>query len=152
MPLWHLRHGCDVAVYRTSMPCRPAGRFAGNLIVSMRPFLPADAIRAIQITSRFPNVHGAPVHFGDPAAIGIANIDQPDFGAPQQRGDPTVAIAAIRRRQRHHRIGQRSPIGTHHPRLALRRSRLAQRTAGSALGHTEHRLHVPYTGPAALGA
>ena len=41
---------------------------------------PANAIRAIQITSRFPNVHGAPVHFGDPAAIGISDVTRPDFG------------------------------------------------------------------------
>jgi uncharacterized protein YcsI (UPF0317 family) len=48
--------------------------------VSMRPFKAADAIRAIQITSRFPNVHGAPVHIGDPAQIGIRDLDQPDYG------------------------------------------------------------------------
>ena len=46
----------------------------------MRPMKPADAIRAIQICSRFPSVHGAPVHFGDPAAIGIRDIGRPDFG------------------------------------------------------------------------
>jgi uncharacterized protein YcsI (UPF0317 family) len=49
-------------------------------VVSMRPMTPANAIRAIQICSRFPQVHGAPVHFGDPASIGISNIDKPDFG------------------------------------------------------------------------
>jgi uncharacterized protein YcsI (UPF0317 family) len=48
----------------------------------MRPLKPADAIRAIQVTSRFPSVHGAPVHFGDPAAIGIADINRPDYGDP----------------------------------------------------------------------
>ena len=41
---------------------------------------PADAIRAIQICSRFPSVHGAPLHFGDPAAIGINDLSKPDFG------------------------------------------------------------------------
>ena len=46
----------------------------------MRPMQPVDAIRAIQICSRFPQVHGAPVHFGDPAAIGIRDISKPDFG------------------------------------------------------------------------
>ena len=67
-------------MYRTNIPTQGAGRFGGPTVVSMRPMKPSDAIRAIQITSRFPNVHGAPIHFGDPAAIGIADIDRPDFG------------------------------------------------------------------------
>jgi uncharacterized protein YcsI (UPF0317 family) len=46
----------------------------------MRPLKPADAIRAVQITSRFPAVHGAPVHIGLPQAIGIADLDRPDYG------------------------------------------------------------------------
>ena len=78
--LRHFEQGCNVAMYRTSIPTQPAGRFGGPTVVSMRPMKPADAIRAIQITSRFPDVHGAPIHFGDPAAIGIADIAKPDFG------------------------------------------------------------------------
>jgi len=70
----------NVPMYRTNLACTPAGPFSGGMVVSMRPMKPADAIRAIQICSRFPQVHGAPVHFGDPAAIGIQNINQPDFG------------------------------------------------------------------------
>jgi len=58
-------------VYETSVDCEPAGRFRGKLVVTMRAFKPADAIRAIQITSRFPNVHGAPVHLGRPDLIGV---------------------------------------------------------------------------------
>ena len=58
----------------------PAGRFRGPLVVTMRPLRAADAIRAVQITSRFPDVHGAPVHLGDPALIGIADLAQPDYG------------------------------------------------------------------------
>jgi uncharacterized protein YcsI (UPF0317 family) len=50
------------------------------MVVSMRPLKAADAIRAVQITSRFPNVHGAPVHLGRPDLIGIADIARPDFG------------------------------------------------------------------------
>jgi uncharacterized protein YcsI (UPF0317 family) len=57
-----------------------AGRFHGPLVVSMRPLQPADAIRAIQITSRFPTVHGAPVHIGLPASIGIRDLGCPDWG------------------------------------------------------------------------
>ncbi|WP_164133793.1 D-glutamate cyclase family protein, partial [Stenotrophomonas maltophilia] len=58
----------------------PAGPFKGPVVVTMRPFTPAGAIRAIQITSRFPQVHGAPIHFGDPAAIGIADLAKPEYG------------------------------------------------------------------------
>jgi uncharacterized protein YcsI (UPF0317 family) len=67
-------------MWRTNIQCVPAGRFAGPMVVSMRPFRPADAIRAIQITSRFPAVHGAPVHLGLPEAIGIADLTKPDYG------------------------------------------------------------------------
>lgn len=67
-------------MYRTNIACKEAGPFAGNMVVSMRPYKPADAIRAIQICSRFPSVHGAPVHFGNPSEIGISNLNQPDFG------------------------------------------------------------------------
>lgn len=70
----------NVPMYRTNIGCTPAGVFHGGMVVSMRPMTPADAIRAIQICSRFPQVHGAPVHFGDPAAIGISDINKPDFG------------------------------------------------------------------------
>jgi uncharacterized protein YcsI (UPF0317 family) len=80
VPLRHVAQGRNVAMYRTSIPTEPAGPFAGPLVVSMRPMTPAHAIRAIQVTSRFPSVHGAPVHFGDPAAIGIADLARPDYG------------------------------------------------------------------------
>jgi uncharacterized protein YcsI (UPF0317 family) len=76
----HIERRRNVAMYRTNIATAPAGPFGGPMVVSMRPLKPADAIRAIQITSRFPNVHGAPVHFGDPAAIGIADVTKPDFG------------------------------------------------------------------------
>ncbi len=78
----HLEGGGNVPMYRTTIPCRPAGPFAGPMVVSMRPMGAADAIRAIQITSRYPAVHGAPVHIGDPAAIGIADLARPDYGDP----------------------------------------------------------------------
>lgn len=80
LPLRHIELGRNVPMYRTSIPCTPAGPFGGSVVVSMRPFKPADAIRAIQITSRFPNVHGAPIHIGDAAAIGIVDLAKPDFG------------------------------------------------------------------------
>jgi uncharacterized protein YcsI (UPF0317 family) len=76
----NLTEGVNVPMYRSSIQCQPAGTFSGNMVVSMRPFKAADAIRAIQICSRFPAVHGAPVHFGDSAEIGIRHLNQPDFG------------------------------------------------------------------------
>ena len=76
----HITCGSNVPMYRTNIATTPAGVFHGPLVVSMRPLKPADAIRAIQITSRFPSVHGAPVHIGMPESIGIADINKPDYG------------------------------------------------------------------------
>jgi uncharacterized protein YcsI (UPF0317 family) len=76
----HISLNCNVPMYRTSIACVPAGVFSGPMVVSMRPMRPADAIRAVQITSRFPSVHGAPVHLGLPEQIGIADIGKPDYG------------------------------------------------------------------------
>jgi uncharacterized protein YcsI (UPF0317 family) len=78
--LRHVEQGRNVAMYRTSLPATPAGPFRGPLVVTMRPLSAADAIRAVQITSRYPAVHGAPVHLGDPAQIGIADLCKPDYG------------------------------------------------------------------------
>ena len=80
VPVRHIDEGRNVPMYRTSVLCEPAGRFRGELVVSMRPLTPAQAIRAIQITSRYPRVHGAPIHFGDAAQIGIDDLSRPDFG------------------------------------------------------------------------
>jgi len=80
LPIRHIERKLRVPMYRTNIACSSAGPFAGPMVVSMRPLKPADAIRAVQITSRFPSVHGAPVHLGHPHAIGIANIDKPDYG------------------------------------------------------------------------
>ncbi len=76
----NMSEGVNVPMYRTSIECAPSGRFHGNMVVSMRPFLAAEAIRAIQICTRFPSVHGAPVHLGDPALIGISDVASPDYG------------------------------------------------------------------------
>ena len=78
--LRHIAQNRNVAMYRSNMATAPAGVFKGPMVVSMRPLKAADAIRAIQITSRFPNVHGAPVHIGNPALIGIADLATPDYG------------------------------------------------------------------------
>ena len=78
--LRHIVRGCNVPMYRTSIATAEAGPFHGPMVVSMRPMKPADAIRAVQITTRFPSVHGAPVHLGKPELIGIADIAKPDYG------------------------------------------------------------------------
>jgi uncharacterized protein YcsI (UPF0317 family) len=80
--LRHVRQGRNVAMYETSIETKTAGPFHGPLVVSMRPLPPAAAIRAIQVTSRMPAVHGAPVHLGVPEELGIKDITKPDFGDP----------------------------------------------------------------------
>jgi uncharacterized protein YcsI (UPF0317 family) len=80
IPIRHIEQDCNVPMFRTSIQTQSAGAFGGPLVVSMRPLVAADAIRAVQITSRFPAVHGAPVHIGDPAQIGIADLSRPDYG------------------------------------------------------------------------
>ncbi|PKP61971.1 MAG: hypothetical protein CVT86_08415, partial [Alphaproteobacteria bacterium HGW-Alphaproteobacteria-8] len=67
-------------MYRTTIQTTPVGPFGGGMVVSMRPFAAADVDRASAISARYPNAHGGPVHVGDPAAIGIADLDRPDWG------------------------------------------------------------------------
>jgi uncharacterized protein YcsI (UPF0317 family) len=80
LPVRHIEQGLNVPMYRTSIATAPAGPFAGPMVVTMRPMRAAAVIRAIQVTSRFPDVHGAPVHIGDPSLIGIADLGKPDYG------------------------------------------------------------------------
>ena len=82
IPIRHIEENCNVSMYITNILCEKAGIFEGPMVVSMRPMTPEQAIRAVQVTSRFPEVHGAPVHIGDPKAIGIEDIHKPDFGDP----------------------------------------------------------------------
>ena len=82
--LRYVEQGTNVPMYRTSVDTVPAGRFRGKLVVSMRPFKPADAIRAIEITSRYPRVHGSPIHVGFPEMIGIEDLDRPWAGDPTE--------------------------------------------------------------------
>jgi len=80
IPVRHIEENCNVAMYKTNIPCAKAGRFEGPVVVSMRPIPEKDVVRAVQVTSRFPSVHGAPIHIGNPAHIGVKNINKPDFG------------------------------------------------------------------------
>ncbi|HEY2224760.1 putative hydro-lyase [Actinomycetospora sp.] len=82
VPVRHVEQDRNVPMYRTDRPCRPAGSLGGPLVVSMRP-VPAELVAtAVRVTARYPAVHGAPVHVGDPAALGIADLDRPDYGDP----------------------------------------------------------------------
>lgn len=92
IPLRHIDSGVNVPMYRTGIANKAAGPFGGNLVVSMRPMKAADAIRAIQVTSRFPQVHGAPIHLGDPALIGIRNLARPEYGDAVEIHDDEIPV------------------------------------------------------------
>ncbi len=76
----HIEEKCNVPMYITNLACKKAGRFHGPTVVSMRPLPHHQVVKAVQITGRYPAVHGAPLHIGDPEVIGIKDINKPDFG------------------------------------------------------------------------
>ncbi|MDJ0817636.1 MAG: putative hydro-lyase [Desulfobacterales bacterium] len=82
LPIRNMEENKNVSMYITNRKCIPAGPISANLVVTMRPMTPRQAIRATQVTTRFHLTHGAPVHLGDPAEIGISDLDRPDFGDP----------------------------------------------------------------------
>lgn len=92
VPVRHIECGCNVPMYRTNIECRPAGIFHGPVVVSMRPIPAALVPRAVEITARYPNVHGGPIHIGHPQGIGIRDLQQPDFGdaVPVREGEIPV--------------------------------------------------------------
>lgn len=80
IPVRHIEEGCNVPMYRTNIPCAPAGMFHGTMVVSMRP-IPHELIpKAVLVTGEMPRVHGAPIQIGSPEHIGIRDIQSPDFG------------------------------------------------------------------------
>jgi len=90
VPVRHIAHGRNVPMYQTSRPCEPAGSFAGPLVVTMRA-MPVHLVEtAIAVTERYPAVHGGPVHIGDPAALGITDLDHPEWGDP-----PVIEIGDV---------------------------------------------------------
>ncbi|MFN3937225.1 MAG: putative hydro-lyase [Gemmobacter sp.] len=106
--LWHIENDRTVPMFRSTIRARPAGPFAGPMVVSMRTIPAARVPDARAISARFPHAHGAPVHAGDPARIGIADLARPDWGdaAPLPKDHvpvfwacgvtPQAAIAAAR--------------------------------------------------------
>lgn len=90
--LAHQDQGTNVPMFVTDRRCVDAGPFRGPLVVSMRPFTPTDVGRVAEISARFPAMHGAPVHVGDPAALGITDLAAPDFGDPVSIGVDEVPV------------------------------------------------------------
>ena len=92
VPVAHIDQGVNVPMYLTNIDCEPAGAFSGKMVVSMRP-IPAGLVAdAVRITSRYPAVHGAPVHVGEPGLIGIDDLGAPDFGDAVDIPDGTVPV------------------------------------------------------------
>ncbi|MBN19419.1 MAG: DUF1445 domain-containing protein [Chloroflexi bacterium] len=78
--LSHFENKKNVSMFITNINTIPAGVFSGPTVVSMRAIPRDKLVKTIQVTSRFPNVHGAPIHIGNPEQIGIKDINSPDFG------------------------------------------------------------------------
>jgi len=92
IPLRHIEEGKNVSMYVTSIETTPAGAFSGPMVVSMRPIHRSQVVKAVQITSRYPDVHGAPVHIGDPEAIGIQDLARPNYGDAVEIKDEEVPV------------------------------------------------------------
>ena len=116
LPVRHVEQGCNVPMYITNRQCKPAGDFAGPLVVSMRPMPAALVEQARQITEAYPQAHGGPVHVGDAAGLGISGPPRPRLrrlrGHPRRRGADVLGL------WRHPAIGHRQcrPRNSHHPR------------------------------------
>ncbi|SHJ71438.1 putative hydro-lyase [Paramaledivibacter caminithermalis] len=88
----HIEAGSNVPMYITNMECRSAGIFSGPMVVSMRPVHVDNIVKTVQITSRYPKVHGAPIHIGAPKLIGIKDIFNPDFGEPVEIKENEIPV------------------------------------------------------------
>ncbi|MBQ9942097.1 MAG: putative hydro-lyase [Christensenellaceae bacterium] len=92
VPVRHIEMGCNVPMYITNLQCKPAGEFFGPAVVSMRPIPRGQVMKAISVTGRYPSVHGAPVHVGDPSMIGIKDVMKPDFGDPVEIREGEIPV------------------------------------------------------------
>lgn len=92
VPVRNIEQGRNVSMYVTNLTCRPAGRLSGPLVVSMRPIPASQVVTAVHVTSRMPQVHGAPVHVGSPSSLGIADLAAPDFGDAVDVSDGDVPV------------------------------------------------------------
>ena len=92
IPIKHIDQDKTVSMFITNIPTASAGAFSGPMVVSMRAIKQEQVVRAVQVTSRFPATHGAPVHVGDPEVIGISDVSRPDFGDPTDFEDGDVPV------------------------------------------------------------
>ena len=92
IPVWHIENDTTVPMFRSNIDTVPAGPFSGKMVVSMRA-MPEDCVaEAAEISGRFPLAHGAPVHWGDPAKIGIDDVSAPEWGNPAPVGEGQVPV------------------------------------------------------------
>jgi uncharacterized protein YcsI (UPF0317 family) len=88
----HVELGIQGPLFRTDRPAISVGPFRGPQVVSMRPFADNDVPRVVEITARLPRSHGAPIHQGDPAELGIRDPNRPDWGEPLSPEDGETAL------------------------------------------------------------
>ncbi|MGG1593960.1 putative hydro-lyase [Terribacillus saccharophilus] len=92
VPLKHIEQNRNVAMYITNRQTKQAGEFSGPVVVSMRPIKNELVQKAIDVTAQFPNMHGSPIHVGDPKEIGIDDISKPDFGEFTEFGEGETPV------------------------------------------------------------
>jgi uncharacterized protein YcsI (UPF0317 family) len=92
LPIRNIEETKNVSMYVTNIACKPAGPFSSSMVVSMRPMTPSQAVRAVQVTTRFHLTHGAPIHMGSPEEIGIKNITRPEYGDPVTIRDGEIPV------------------------------------------------------------
>lgn len=90
--LAHLDQGRNVPMYETNRECLPSGPFAGPMVVSMRPYRADEVPLAVTVSGRYPTMHGAPVHVGDPDSLGIRDVDEPEFGESVSMDEDQVPV------------------------------------------------------------
>lgn len=82
LPIAHVEQDRNVPMYVTDRECVPSGPFSGPMVVSMRPYRAEEIPLVVRASGRYPAMHGAPVHVGDPEALGIRDLNEPEFGEP----------------------------------------------------------------------
>ena len=90
--LAHLDQARNVPMYVTGLECVPAGPFSGPMVVSMRPYRPDEIPLAVAVSGRYPTMHGAPVHVGDPEALGVRDLEEPEFGDAISIGEDQTPV------------------------------------------------------------
>ncbi|HLR68365.1 MAG TPA: putative hydro-lyase [Virgibacillus sp.] len=92
IPMRHIENEQNVSMYQTNIPCKGAGKFHGNLVVSMRPIRVDRVADAIRITANYPSMHGSPIQVGYPERLGIKNIKSPDYGDPVEIKEDEIPV------------------------------------------------------------